>query len=187
MPGAKLGIPWMAGVPGTVGGWIKMNAGAFGHSISEAVRRVKVDGEWLDKAECGFGYRSSAIQGEIQDVELVSGFEIQVPGDGTPPAPQLPTPSPYLAKRPKFPARCCGSVFKNPPGDHAGRLLEAAGVKGLRVGGAYVWEGHANVIAADDGATASDILALAQICRSRVLHRFNIPLEFEIKGLAMAD
>ena len=175
-PGAELGIPWMAGIPGTIGGWVKMNAGAFGHSICEVVRRVKVDGRWIAGKDCGFGYRASSICGEIQDVE----FEAEVLGLAANAAESAGT---YLAKRLKFPARCCGSVFKNPAGDHAGRLLEAAGAKGLRVGGAYVWEGHANVIAAGDGATASDILALAQICRQRVLHRFGVALEYEIRGL----
>ena len=180
-PGATLGIPWMVGIPGTIGGWVKMNAGAFGHSISEVISRVKVDGKWLDKSECGFAYRHSSITGEIQDVEFVGSLQLAVPNS------QLSTPNSYAAKRRQFPARCCGSVFKNPEGDFAGRLLEAAGVKGLRVGGAYVWSEHANVIAASDGATASDILALAQICRSRVLHRFGIPLDFEIQGLSASD
>ncbi len=175
-PGATLSIPWMAGIPGTIGGWVKMNAGAFGHSISEVVERVKVDGAWRPAAECGFAYRSSNIEGEIEDVEFsddaLAAARASSPGAAD-----------YLAKRRRFPPRCCGSVFKNPPGDSAGRLLEAAGVKGLRVGGAYVWQEHANVIAAGDGATASDILALAQICRSRVFHRFGTLLEYEIEGL----
>ncbi|HBJ59604.1 MAG TPA: UDP-N-acetylenolpyruvoylglucosamine reductase, partial [Verrucomicrobia bacterium] len=91
----------------------------------------------------------------------------------------------YLARRKKFPPRCCGSVFKNPPGDFAGRLLEAVGAKRLRVGGAYVWEGHANVVAAEDGANSSDILALARLLRLRVKERFGIELEPEIQGLAV--
>jgi len=170
MPGAKLGIPWMAGIPGTVGGWVKMNAGAFGHSISEAVARVKVDGRWMDASECGFAYRTSAIDGVIEEVEFR-------PVDDSSPA------SEYLSRRRKFPPRCCGSVFKNPPGDFAGRLMEAAGVKGLSVGGAYVWHEHANVIVAGDGATSSDILALARLMRERVRHRFGVALEPEICGL----
>ena len=171
MPGASLAIPWMAGIPGTVGGWIKMNAGAFGHSISEVLKRVKVDGRWLDAGECGFGYRRSAICGEIQDFELVG----DLPQGGA---------AEYLARRPGFPPRTKGSVFKNPPGDHAGRLLEAAGCKGLRVGGAYVWESHANVIAMDEGAVASDYLALAKIMRRRVELRCGVALEPEVCGLA---
>ncbi len=170
-PGAVLGVPWMAGVPGSVGGWIVMNAGAFSHSIGELVMRVKVDGRWLARGECGFGYRTSAIKGVVEEVEFAFPESWDVDAAAC------------LAKRPHFPPRCCGSVFKNPPGDFAGRLLEAVGAKGLSVGGAYVWEGHANVIAARDGATSSDILALARIMRERVFHRYGVRLSAEIRGL----
>lgn len=175
-PGASLGIPWMAGIPGTIGGWVKMNAGAFGHSISEAVRRVKVDGRWLAKEECGFGYRTSSIDGLIEDVE----FE---PSHGDEESRKAESRE-YLEKRPKFPAGTKGSVFKNPSGDFAGRLLEAAGAKGLRVGGAYVWERHANVIVSGPDAIPSDFLALAQIMRRKVLCGSGIELEYEVRGLA---
>lgn len=170
-PGRTLGVPWMAGVPGSVGGWVVMNAGAFSHSISELVVRIKVDGRWLVHDECGFGYRTSAIKGVVEEVEFAfpEKWDVDVAA--------------CLAKRPRFPPRCCGSVFKNPPGDFAGRLLEGVGAKGLSVGGAYVWEGHANVIAARDGATSSDILALARILRERVFHRFGVTLSAEIRGL----
>jgi len=179
MPGAALVaehpglIPWMAGIPGTVGGWIKMNAGAFGHSFSEALEKVKVDGKWLDAKDCGFGYRTSSIAGEIQDFELKADVE---GGGGE-------TPSAYLARRTKFPPGTFGSFFKNPQGDHAGRLLEAVGAKGMRVGGAYVWEGHANVIVRGDGATASDVLALARLMRNRVFFRLGVLLEPEVCGM----
>lgn len=178
MPGASLGIPWMAGIPGTIGGWIRMNAGAFGHSISEVLRRVKVDGAWVDAADCGFGYRTSTIAGEIQDFELVDDFAQIVSASGA-------TAADYLSRRSKFPPGTKGSVFKNPPGDHAGRLLELAGCKGLRVGGAYVWENHANVIVSGDGANASDFLALARIMHNRVLFRFGVDLQPEVCGLVM--
>ncbi len=177
-PGASLGIPWMAGVPGTIGGWVKMNAGAFGHSISELVRRVKADGRWLEKTECNFGYRHSAIPGLIEEVEFDEAALAALRRDG-----DAGETKACLERRPHFPPRTCGSVFRNPPGEYAGRLLEAAGAKGLRVGGAYVWEGHANIIAAGDGANSSDILALAEICRRKVLERFDIRLEYEIAGI----
>ncbi len=169
-------LPWMAGIPGTVGGWIKMNAGAFGHSISEVLEAVKVEGQWLPAASCGFGYRTSAITGEIQDFRLVP----DPPAAGTDPL----TPADYLAKRKNFPPGTKGSVFKNPSGDYAGRLLEAAGCKDLRVGGAYVWAEHANVIVAGPGSVPSDFLALAQIMRERVRHRLGVVLEPEVRGLA---
>ena len=178
MPGAALVaahpalLPWMAGIPGTVGGWIKMNAGAFGHSISEALAAVKVDGAWIPASACGFGYRTSAISGEIQDFRL---REPVAPAEGT--------PGDYLARRAKFPPGTFGSVFKNPPGDHAGRLLEAVGAKGLRVGGASVWPEHANVIVRGDGATASDVLALARLMALRVRLRLGVSLEPEVCGI----
>ena len=164
--------PWMAGIPGTIGGWVKMNAGAFGHSISEVVLAVKVDGKWIPAEDCGFGYRTSAINGEIQDVK----WRNSVCEEGT--------PADFLARRKSFPPGTKGSVFKNPPGDFAGRLLEEAGAKGLRVGGAYVWEEHANVIVSGPGATPSDFLALSRLMRNKVLFKFGIRLEPEVTGLA---
>ena len=173
--GATLGIPWMAGIPGTIGGWVKMNAGAFGRSISEVVARVKVDGVWVDAEDCGFGYRMSDIHGEIQDVEWDSAKLDAARADGA--------AADYLSRRRKFPPGTFGSVFKNPPGDFAGRLLESVCAKGMHVGGAYVWEGHANVIVRGDGATPSDFLALARLMRSRVHFRLGVDLEPEVQGL----
>ena len=176
-PGAALGIPWMAGIPGTVGGWIKMNPGAFGHSISEVVSRVKVDGAWIDAADCGFGYRTSGIDGEIQDVEWDPARLEAARADGS--------ADDYLARRRRFPPGTFGSFFKNPPGDFAGRLLESVGAKGMRVGGAYVWEEHANVIVRGEGATPSDVLALAKLIRNRVFFRLGVELEPEVSGLSL--
>ena len=190
--GASLGIPWMAGIPGTIGGWAKMNAGAFGHSISEAIESVTVeldDGSrrTIPASECGFGYRTSSIPGMIVDVKL------------SPPYSQSPLPnsqfsvlnsqfsilnSQFLKRRKHFPPRTCGSVFKNPPGEKtAGELLDAAGAKSMRVGGAKVWEEHANVIVAEDGATSSDILALARLMARAVQFKCGISLQPEIRGL----
>ena len=177
VPGASLGIPWMAGIPGTVGGWIKMNAGAFGHSISEVLAEVKVDGRWIPASACGFAYRHSDITGEIQDFKL----KVEESGEGEQ---GKFTSSYYLAKRKQFPAGTYGSFFKNPECYFAGRLLEDAGAKELRVGGAYVWSEHANVIVRGEGATASDVLALARLMRNRVFFRFGIRLEPEVQGIA---
>lgn len=172
-PGATLGIPWMAGIPGTIGGWLKMNAGAFGHSISELVEKVKVDGRWIDAADCGFSYRHSTLDGEIQDVV----FKPLSPDDAEGLADD------FLARRKRFPAGTFGSFFKNPEGDFAGRLLEVVGAKDLRVGGACVWGEHANVIVRGEGATPSDVLALARLMRNRVLFRLGVALEPEVCGV----
>lgn len=168
--GSQLKIPWMAGVPGTIGGWVKMNAGAFGHSISEIVDKVKVDGRWIDSSECGFGYRHSGIDGEIQDV-LFRNASYDGDEDG------------FLSRRPRFPAGTFGSFFKNPPGMFAGELLEKAGAKQLKVGGAYVWKNHANVIVRGKGATPSDVLALSRLMRNLVFSRFGVKLECEVAGI----
>ena len=180
-PGAALladhpELAFMAGIPGTVGGWTKMNAGAFGDSFGNHVESVDVvlaDGSarTIPARECGFAYRSSAIPGLITSVTLK-------PCDGATDA-----PSHYLAQRKRFPPRTCGSVFKNPPGALAGKLLDEAGCKFLRVGGAAVWQEHANVIVAEEGCTSSDILALARLMAARVRDRFGIALEPEIRGL----
>ena len=168
-------LAFMAGIPGTVGGWVKMNAGAFGHSISEVIRRVKVDGEWIDRDACGFAYRHSGIRGVIEAVEFVDGDSRDCDSCAD-----------FLSRRRKFPPRTCGSVFKNPtPETPAGRLLEAAGAKSLRVGGASVWSEHANVIVAEDGCTSSDILALARLMAAAVREKFHVNLQPEIRGLVV--
>lgn len=173
--GSSLGIPWMVGIPGTVGGWVKMNAGAFGHSISEVVARVKVDGSWIAASGCGFAYRHSNLKGEIQDVEWDEEKLAAARTQGS--------AADYLARRRKFPPGTFGSVFKNPPGDYAGRLLEEVGAKKMRVGGAYVWEGHANVVVRGEDATSSDFLALVRLMRNRVFFRLGVMLEPEVTGI----
>ena len=117
---------------------------------------------------------ASDIVGEIQDIILKDEILLQ---------PYSHRADEYLARRKKFPAGTFGSFFKNPPGDHAGRLLEEAGAKELKVGGAYVWSEHANVIVRGEGATPSDVLALARLMRNRVLFRFGIALEAEVCGI----
>jgi len=177
-------LAFMAGIPGTVGGWAKMNAGAFGdsfgnHIASVTVRLANGTVHTIPAKECGFTYRHSDIPGLITDVTLKPAPQTSA-NTG---CPALPCPSDFLARRKKFPARTCGSVFKNPPCAPAGKLLEEAGCKSLRVGGAYVWEGHANVIVAGEGCTSSDILAVARLMAARVRNRFGIALEPEIRGL----
>ena len=184
-PGASLladhpELAFMAGIPGTIGGWAKMNAGAFGDSFGNHIDSVIADGRKIPAAECGFGYRTSTIHGLITEVILKPAPRTPHPATTNY---QLPTTN-YLARRKKFPPRTCGSVFKNPsPEQPAGKLLEEVGAKSLRVGGASVWSEHANVIVAGDGCTSSDILALARLMAARVRDRFGISLVPEIRGL----
>ena len=159
-----------------------MNAGAFGDSFGNHVASVTVqldDGteRILRAADCGFAYRHSSISGLITDVMLKPAPA----GDVT------ARPADFLARRKIFPPRTCGSVFKNPPEAPAGKLLEETGCKSLHVGGAYVWQEHANVIVAGDGCSSSDILALARLMAARVRNRFGIMLESEIRGLVTGN
>ena len=153
-----------------------MNAGAFGHSVSEGIDHVVVELEdgtrrTIPAADCGFAYRHSEIPGVIVDVAF------KEPGRPAPPAD-------YISRRKTFPPRTCGSVFKNPSSGHpAGKLLEEAGAKSLRVGGALVWSDHGNVIVAEEGCTASDILALARLMARTVFFSSGIRLEPEVRGL----
>ena len=165
----------------TVGGWAASNAGAFGHAFGErveSIRELRPDGKEtiIPGVDCGFAYRTcrAAAEGVILDVRLRVADRPDDPAelDG------------FRAKR-IHPAglRTCGSVFRNPPGDAAGRLLEAAGAKALAVGGARVWERHANVIVAGPDARSSDILALARLMAAAVREQFGIELVPEIRGL----
>ena len=167
-------LAFMAGIPGTIGGWAKMNAGAFGDSFGNHIDHVVADGRKIPASECGFGYRTSDISGLITHVELKPATTAQE----TPPAGH------FLSRRKKFPPRTCGSVFKNPSAEMpAGKLLEEAGAKSLKVGGACVWSEHANVIVAEEGCTSSDILALSRLMAACVQDRFGISLQPEILGL----
>ena len=192
MPGSELlathpELAFMAGIPGTVGGWTKMNAGAFGDSFGNHLDSITIQDEngrleTIPAEECGFSYRHSEITGFIISVTLKNAGTVPQEVAGT--VPEVKGVADYLARRKRFPPRTCGSVFKNPSPDMpAGRLLEEAGAKQLRVGGAYVWQEHANVIIAGEGATSSDILALARLMAAAVRHRFGITLEPEVCGL----
>ena len=191
VPGASLladhpELAFMAGIPGTVGGWTKMNAGAFGDSFGNYVDHVVADGKIIPHDACGFGYRTSAIDGLITEVWLADLNKLTNLKDlnDLNDVKDHKTAADYLARRKNFPPRTCGSVFKNPSPDMpAGRLLDEAGAKSMRVGGAYVWSEHANVIVAGEGCTSSDILALARLMARAVFFRSGIRLEPEIRGL----
>ena len=170
-------LAFMAGIPGTIGGWAKMNAGAFGDTIGNYIDHVIADGKKIPAEDCNFGYRTSSICGLITDVVLKPSTAEKA---------ETQSAATYMAKRKRFPPRTCGSVFKNPsPSLSAGKLLEESGAKSLKVGGAYVWSEHANVIVASEGCTSSDILALARLMAAGVREQFGIALSAEIRGLCV--
>jgi len=174
------GLEFLEGVPGSVGGWLAMNAGAHGKAISRCVKWVRcvhADGtvRVLTADELGFGYR--CCEGLKGRVAVSCGLALEQSDSETIRARRMAIREKRL---PLAGLRTAGSVFRNPAGDTAGRLLDAAGCKGLRVGGASVTDFHANIIAVDNTAQASDILALAQQMRRRVEQASGVVLEMEV-------
>lgn len=177
------GLEALGGFPSTVGGAVFMNAGCYGTEVKDVLRSARLvepDGRRrrIGVAELQASYRSTALKatGAIVTRAL---FELQ-PGD----------PAALLARIDELNTRRwaalpsgqpnAGSIFRNPPGDAAGRLLDAAGLKGTSVGGALVSPKHANVIVNTGGATAADVVALMRTMRDRTMEKFGIRLEPEI-------
>ena len=178
------GIEFGAGIPGTIGGAIVMNAGWHEHEIGRCVREV----EWLDatgaprrspRDECGFGYRRSAFRSAGR---IVLGATLDLRADD--PAAIRGRLDAFAASRKEHQPTewpSCGSVFLKPPGDFAGRLIDQAGLKGLRVGDVEVSPRHANFFVNRGAATAADVLTLVERVETEVERRFGVRLEREFE------
>ncbi len=173
---------FFAGIPGTVGGALAMNAGAHGGETWErvdSVRSIDRRGEIHQRApgEYSIAYRS--VTGPANEWFLGADFRFEQ--DVTP---SVETLNAMLARRKStqpLGLPSCGSVFRNPPGDHAARLIEAAGLKGHRIGGAEVSEKHANFIINRDGASATDIEELIEHVRQTVFDVHGVELNHEVR------
>lgn len=176
------GLEWAIGIPGTIGGAVAMNAGAHGADMSELLLEVELlnvssEVQTMVGADLPSAYRS----GGLPRGSLVLSVRLALTPDD--PKQIAQRQADFLAKRRKtqpLSARTAGSVFRNPPGDFAGRLIEAAGCKGLTKGGAQVSQVHANFIENQGSATAEDILALMDEVAARVLDQFGVRLEREV-------
>ncbi len=178
------GVEFGASIPGTLGGAVWANAGAHGSDLSEVVEQVEVwrpdDGTLIElgAGACGFGYRESRFK---HSVEVVIGATVRLqPGSPSLIAERLAAIRSHRLATQPLDQQNAGSVFRNPDGDHAGRLIEAAGLKGFRIGGAEVSKRHANFIVTERGAQAADVRALVEHVRSVVADRFGVLLELEI-------
>lgn len=177
------GLQMLSGIPGTVGGAVWGNAGAWGGAVADRLARVEVvsaagGSRRIPREEIPFRYRASGLPGGSIVVEAAFALS---PAD---PAAIRRQVSGYLVRRNATqPAafRSAGSIFKNPPGDFAGRLVEAAGLKGTRIGNAEISGKHGNYIVNLGEARAADVLALVALARERVLHRTGIALELEVR------
>ncbi len=177
------GLELLSGVPGTVGGAVWGNAGAWGGSVADRLARVELvlaegDDLSLPRQAIPYRYRASGLPAGSVVVQAAFGLEAGVPSA------IRRRISGYLVQRnARQPVefRSAGSIFKNPPGDFAGRLVEAAGLRGTRIGGAMISEKHGNYIVNLGGATATDVLALAALAQERVRANTGVSLELEIR------
>jgi UDP-N-acetylmuramate dehydrogenase len=179
-----MGLEFVVGIPGTVGGWLAMNAGVPGSEMKDLVLSVEIldpasgTVETRERAQLHFKYRQLELSPGA--VLLAARFETR-PGD--PEEVRAAMRRHMSDRRDVQPVDqpSCGSVFKNPPGDFSGRLIEAAGLKGAREGAAEISDLHANFIVNRGGATASDVLRLIARARAAVEEQFHVSLETEVR------
>jgi len=187
--GGWAGLTWAVGVPGSVGGAVRMNAGGHGADMAGCLLRYTwVDllgdaGGTDDVARLHYGYRSSSVGA----AELVLEAELAVtPGDVA--VEQAALSSIVRWRRRHQPGGSnAGSVFTNPPGDPAGKLIEAAGLKGFRLGTAHVSEKHANFIQAEKGGRADHVRALMEHVRRQVWAQCGVMLSAEVRLLGFEE
>ena len=177
------GAEFLSGIPCTLGGAVYMNAGVSGEYISSIVDSVRVfrDGkvQIVRKADCEFAYKNSIF---MRNNDILLGVTLQLMQSS--PCKVREEIARYHEKRAHLPiGKSLGCIFKNPEGQIAGRLIEGAGLKGMRIGGAVVSDVHANFIINDKGATAQDIRALIQIIKNAVYAQYKIALQEEIRYL----
>ena len=180
------GLEWAVGIPGTIGGAVVNNAGAYGHSIAEQLIQAELldqDGNriWRPAEWFEYRYRHSRLKQTQGGRLIVLQAELAL----------TPTPKAEIEARMQAfnerrkatqpPGATIGSMFKNPPGDYAGRLIEAVGLKGYRLNQAQISPIHANFFINLGHAKAGDVMALIEIARERVAEQFGIPLELEIE------
>jgi UDP-N-acetylmuramate dehydrogenase len=184
------GLEFGVAIPASLGGAVRMNAGAHTHSMEEVLHDIHVYSiseaarSVLAVSDAAFGYRRSGLpRGSI-----VVGATIQLrpaePGDIRR---EMEAARSWRRATQPLAEPNCGSVFKNPPRDHAARLVEAAGGKGMAVGGAVVSEKHANFIVARPGATAVDVYRLIEQVSALVREHFGIQLEPEVQRVGDFD
>ncbi|ABI57533.1 UDP-N-acetylmuramate dehydrogenase [Alkalilimnicola ehrlichii MLHE-1] len=176
------GAEFFAGIPGTLGGALAMNAGAFGGETWSRVRRVEtVDRHGVLRRrgpeDFRVGYRH--VSGPAGEWFVAAVLDLE-PGDAQAMQARVKALLSQRNRTQPIGEPSCGSVFRNPPGDHAARLIEAAGLKGLRRGAAQVSERHANFIINTGGATPADIEALIEQVRDEVARRHGVTLVPEV-------
>lgn len=181
------GLEFLSGIPGTVGGALRMNAGAYGREIKDVLRSATaVDRKGVrhtpDVGAMGFGYRHSGVP---EDWVFLSAELSATPDSPEKIAERMAAIGAARNDSQPVRSRTGGSTFKNPPGRHAWELVDEAGCRGLKVGGAMVSEKHCNFLINTGDATAEDLETLGEEVRSRVRTRCGVDLQWEIKRIGV--
>jgi UDP-N-acetylmuramate dehydrogenase len=179
------GLEFGLAVPGTVGGAVWANAGAHGSDIAavlESVTTLRADGTEAGEpaAALALAYRDSRIKRSAGELVLTATFRLR-PADPAAIKAGLDEIRRWRREHQPLSQPSAGSVFRNPAGDSAGRLVDACGLRGSRLGGAAISEKHANFIVNEGGATAAEIRSLAERARKAVAERFGIDLQYEVQ------
>jgi UDP-N-acetylmuramate dehydrogenase len=182
------GLEFASGIPGSVGGAVFMNAGAHGSDISKVLTKALIlfeDGkiEWLTKEEMKFSYRTSILQKERPGIVIEAIFQFKA-GDKDIIFSEMQKNKEYRKVTQPWNFPCAGSIFRNPLPNHAGKLIQDAGLKGFSIGGAKISEMHGNFIVNTGNATAEDVLALIQYIQKEIykLNKVEMQTEVEIIG-----
>ena len=184
------GMEFLIGIPGTIGGAVAMNAGAHGGETAEFLKEA----EWMDmegnlhnssRESLEFCYRYSELMGNYGRIITRAVFQLRESDPETVEKNLLECQQFRMEKQP-YNQPSCGSVFKNPPGDYAARLMESSGLKGKIRGGAQISPKHANFIVNNGGASSADILSLIDTARETVFINHSIKLELEVQILQSA-
>ena len=179
------GLEFGISIPGTLGGAVWANAGAHGGEMRDVVAWVDA---WdpasggvsrLQHADCAFAYRESRFK-HSHEVVVAAALQLR-PGDTAAIGATVAEHQAQRVATQPLADQNAGSVFRNPPGDHAGRLIDAAGLKGFRIGSAQVSELHANFIVTDRGGSAAHVRAVGDAVRATVEERFDVRLAYEIE------
>lgn len=181
------GLEWAAGIPGTIGGAVVGNAGAHdgdmaGNLLLAEILHLSGQREVWNVSRFQYGYRTSFLK-QIQGQAVVLSATLEVKPKPVEEIQEKMDRFLEQRRRTQPPGASMGSMFKNPSGDYAGRLIDAAGLKGLVVGGAAISELHANFFINQGEASASDVYQLIRIARETVYKKFGITLELEIELL----
>lgn len=178
------GLEFATGIPGSVGGAVMMNAGAYGGQIADVLEWAEVmDAEGcvnrLTREELHFAYRYSVLK-DAPRIVIRARFAL-TQGDPVKLAEQIKAWSKRRNETQPLSLPNCGSVFRNPEGTHAAHLIESAGLKGYRIGGAEISEKHANFIVNRGSATAADVLGLIRHAQNTIREQYGVDLETEVR------